>query len=382
MLQQKRQYRSFNEAVEQFRELFESSCTLRMRSDVPVGTALSGGIDSGFVTSTIARLGFAGDGRYKTLVSSFPGSFLDETNDAISVAKNAGVAIEPVPVQTDLDPNHILEAVYQFEEIGGTSPIPFFQLYRGFRERNIVVSLDGHGSDELFGGYSFDLYAKLKDDFPDIYKMRNTLNTIDKMYGFNSAISLKQTMPHFKGELLQKIKKKELTKVFDKEQYLKNKLFHSTFKGIMPTLLRNYDRYSMAAGVEIRMPFLDYRIIGFAFNLPNSFKLRQGYTKAIVREAAKGIVPEKILKNKVKTGWNSPMGEWFAGPWKTWLLDEVHSVDFNNCRLMDTAAYKKRVAAFYKRGNQEHNEGQELWLQLQPYLIEKANQAFREQPAN
>jgi asparagine synthase (glutamine-hydrolysing) len=375
LLEGKPQYRNFNEAVEQFNELFESSCTLRMRSDVPVGSALSGGIDSGFIVSTIAKLGFAKHGVYKALVSSFPGSFLDETADATTIAQNAGVAIEPVVVEPDLHPDHILHAVYQFEEIGGTSPIPFFQLYRAFRKHNRFVTLDGHGSDELFGGYSFDLYEKLKDDFPDIFEMRNTLNSIDKMYGFSNDITLKQTIPHFKGQLLKKIRQKKLTTVFEKDRYYKQRLFHSTFRGMLPTLLRNYDKYSMAAGVEVRMPFLDYRIVDFAFSLPNNYKLRNGFTKAIVRTAAKAILPASILKNKVKTGWNSPMGEWFAGPWKQWLLDEVASQGFKNCDLIDQTKIRNNIKKFYDNG-QDHNSGQNLWIQLQPYLIEKANKVF------
>lgn len=375
LLQQKNQFRSFDEAVEQFNELFTSSCNLRMRSDVPVGSALSGGIDSSMIVSTIAQLGYGSSSGYKALVASFPGSFIDETKDAFVIAKNAGVDVEAVNVNPDIDPNHILHAVYHFEEIAGTSPIPFFQLYQGFRTRNVVVTLDGHGGDELFGGYSFDLYDKLKDDFPNIFEMRHTLNTIDKMLGNSNEISVQQTMPYFKGELLQRIKNKQLLSVFEKEQHYKSKLFHSTFKGILPTLLRNYDKYSMAAGVEVRMPFLDYRLIEFAFSLPNNYKLRNGFTKAIIRTAAKKIVPEKILANKVKTGWNSPMGEWFAGPWKEWLLDETDSSEFNNCNLIDQADIQKRIRKFFET-KADQNSGQELWLRLQPYLIEKANRQF------
>lgn len=375
LLEQKNPFRNYHEAVEEFKTLFASSCKLRMRSDVPVGSALSGGIDSSYVVSTIAQMGFAKEGGYKALVSSFPGSFLDETADAFHIASNAGVAVEPVVVQTDLDPDHLLHAVYHFEEIAGTSPIPFFQLYQGFRNRNVVVTLDGHGSDELFGGYSFDLYPKLKDDFPDIFQMRSTLDTIDKMYGQQNHISLQQTLPHFKGELLKKIRQKDWFFPFAKENYFKQQLFHSTFKGILPTLLRNYDKYSMYAGVEVRMPFLDYRIIEFAFSLPNNYKFRNGFSKAIVRRAARGIVPEPILNNKVKTGWNSPMGEWFAGPWKQWLQDEIHSVDFTNCDLIDRQDIVSKVDQFYS-SKQEHGAGQDLWLQLQPFLIEKANRKY------
>jgi asparagine synthase (glutamine-hydrolysing) len=375
LLEKKCEVKNYNEAVERFRELFESSCKLRMRSDVPVGSALSGGIDSGLVVSTLAKLGFTNTNNYRTLVSSFPGSFLDETTDAKFIAMHAGIGVEAVEVIPHSDPNHILKAIYQFEEIAGTSPIPFFQLYEGFRKRNVFVTMDGHGSDELFGGYSFDLYPKLRDDFPNIFQMRTTLDTIDKMYGQQNSISLLQTLPHFKGELLKKIRQKDRFLLFDKEQHFKEQLFYSTFKGILPTLLRNYDKYSMYAGVEVRMPFLDYRIIEFAFSLPNSYKFRNGFSKAIVRKAARGIVPDHILNNKIKTGWNSPMGEWFAGPWKQWLMDEIHSIDFNNCDLVDRQYILKRVNQFYSN-EQEHSSGQELWLQLQPYLIEKANRQF------
>jgi asparagine synthase (glutamine-hydrolysing) len=374
LLLQKKKHKRFEAAVEEFTSLFQSACSLRMRSDVPVGSALSGGIDSGFVVSTISKLGFSHAG-YKALVSSFPGSFLDETTDAFKVANNAGVPVEAVIVNPDVDPGRILEAVYQFEDIAGTAPMPFYQLYKAFRERNVVVTLDGHGSDELFGGYSFDLYSKLADDFPHILKMRHTLNTIDKMYGFQNQITIKETIPHFKGELLKRIRRQGIMNVLTNERRYNQTLFHSTFKGMLPTLLRNYDKYSMQAGVEVRMPFLDYRIIAFAFSLPNEYKVRNGFTKAIVRKAAEPIVPASILANKVKTGWNSPLGEWFAGPWKQWLLDEVHSTAFTNCDLIDQDDILKRVDHFLT-ANQEQGPAQDLWLRLQPYLIEKANRKY------
>ena len=86
-------------------------------------------------------------------------------------------------------------------------------------------------------------------------------------------------------------------------------------------------------------------------------------------------MPESILTNKLKTGWNSPMGEWFAGPWKEWLLDETGSVGFNNCNLVDQQGIRKKMNLFFQ-SKPDQNAGQELWLQLQPYLIEKANRQF------
>jgi asparagine synthase (glutamine-hydrolysing) len=360
LLQQQNPYRTF----------------LRMRSDVPVGSSLSGGIDSSFLVSTLGCLQRDDGKAYKALVCSFPASSLDETAAALLTAKNAGVEAEAIVVNPNLDPNSILRVVYQFEEISGTAPVPFLQLYKAFRDRNIVVSLDGHGADELFGGYSFDLYSKLSDDFPDLLKMRRTLDTIDKMYGFENNITMNKAWPYFKGELLRKIKERNWLSAFEKEQYYKATLLQSTFYNILPTLLRNYDKYSMSSGIEIRMPFLDHRILEFAFTLPNKYRFRNGFTKAIVRNAAKGIVPDQILSNKVKKGWNSPMHEWFAGPWKEWLFDEVQSLSFTTCDLVDHKSVHALVRNFERNSHPDLNTGQQLWLQLQPYLIEKAFKVF------
>lgn len=376
LLEQKSSFKSFNEAVEQFKELFESSCKLRMRSDVPVGSALSGGIDSGLVVSTISRLGYSKNSDYRAFVCSFPNSTLDESAAALNIANHAGVNLIQVAVQPNIDPNQILKHVYDFEEIYLTAPVSFFNTYKRFRENGIVVTLDGHGGDELFGGYSFDLYPKLKDDFPNIIKMRNTLNAIQAMYGQSASRRLKDVVPHFKGILLEKIKKRKFITFFEKEHHYRNKLFHSTFLGILPTLLRNYDRYSMHAGVEVRMPLLDYRIVAFAFTLPNKYRLRNGFSKAIIREAGRDIIPSSVLRNRLKVGWNSPMYEWFCGPWKEWLMDEISSIDFNKCDLVNHSRIKQLVDLILKADKPEFSQGQELWLQLQPYLIEKANKAF------
>ena len=101
------------------------------------------------------------------------------------------------------------------------------------------------------------------------------------------------------------------------------KIFHIT---ILPTLLRNYDRYSMANGVEIRMPFLDPRLVCFTFSLPWTSKVGGTYTKRIMRDALKGIIPEQIQTRRDKIGWNAPLHEWFKGP----LKKEIETIIQNN----------------------------------------------------
>ena len=106
----------------------------------------------------------------------------------------------------------------------------------------------------------------------------------------------------------------------------------------------------MHAGVEIRMPFLDYRIVEFAFALPNEHKVNDGFSKVLLRNAAKGLLPDNIINNKVKKGWNSPMGEWFSGIWKEWLLDEISSVDFANSTIVDPVDIAGMATSFLTEG--------------------------------
>jgi asparagine synthase (glutamine-hydrolysing) len=367
--------KTFNEATEELGALLVDSCNLRMRSDVPVGTALSGGVDSSLITSIIAQLGYSQSDFYTALIASFPNSMLDETDDAIMVAENARVNYQTVDIIPKVTEDSILWSIFQFEEIVATAPIPFNTTYQAFRRNGVVVTLDGHGADELFGGYTMDLYSKLDDDYPNVLSMRKTLQLLSDMYGGTKLIPFSEVNPHFKARLLADFSSRDFGKLLSSDSY-RTKLHNSTFYGILPTLLRNFDRFSMQAGVEVRMPFLDYRIVEFAFDLKTKYIIKDGFSKAIVREVGKNIVPKQILNNKRKTGWNSPMGEWLKSSLKEWYLDEIHSLGFQKCDLIDVDSYKKRALNYLNSQTINQNEAQSLWLNLQPYLIEKSNSRY------
>jgi asparagine synthase (glutamine-hydrolysing) len=100
------------------------------------------------------------------------------------------------------------------------------------------------------------------------------------------------------------------------------RMFHST---VLPTILRNFDRLSMAHGIEVRMPFMDWRLVTYAMALPESSKSSNGYTKVIARKAMANLMPESIRMGRRKVGFNSPMPEWLNGPlagWTAGLLDQ------------------------------------------------------------
>ncbi len=142
-------------------------------------------------------------------------------------------------------------------------------------------------------------------------------------------------------------------------------IFHIT---ILPTLLRNYDRYSMASGVEIRMPFMDHRLVAYTFSLPWTSKVGGGYTKRIFRDAMKGILPEEIRTRRDKIGWNAPLHEWLQGK----LKKEVGNF-LKNDNL--PAEVHDAWNSFQKKQNPDFFEGQKVWNLLMPYIWKNSFEA-------
>ena len=96
----------------------------------------------------------------------------------------------------------------------------------------------------------------------------------------------------------------------------------------LPFLLHQYDRASMANGIECRMPFMDYRVVEYIFSLPAQSKVGGGYTKRVLREALKGILPDETRLNKTKTGFNAPTTQWFKKELNTWFINQITSKNF------------------------------------------------------
>jgi asparagine synthase (glutamine-hydrolysing) len=154
--------------------------------------------------------------------------------------------------------------------------------------------------------------------------------------------------------------------------HLNQQLYVSTHETILPTLLRNYDRYSMANGVEIRMPFMDHRIVALAFALPWTAKVRGGFSKAIVRDAMACYMPRNVAYRKTKIGFNSPIVDWMQGPLRGFLSDTISSRSFTDCRLIDPAEVTKQIQKVMNDPGAKFAEGERAWTMLSPYLWERA----------
>lgn len=370
----------YEDQVEQFRELFLSSVQLRMRADVKIGTALSGGLDSSCTFLAMSYLnGYGSVGArsasdWQHAVScEFSGSSINESAWAKYVADFAGI---PINFAT-IDPLNcgwsLKDSLWQVEDPYITAPMPMLATYREISKLGIKVTLDGHGADELFSGYGhisaaihdasmsqlmeiIKIQSELRGDEVDITKLF-ALKEYSKFLSKNSLRGLYKKINHLENIQFSDQNHPGYKKLdaLSKSLY---EIFHVT---ILPTLLRNYDRYSMASGVEVRMPFLDHRLVSYCFSLPWTSKLGGGYTKRILRDAVKGIVPDKVRLRKDKLGWNAPMHEWFAEDLAP-VLAQLEKKFPQNKNLL------KAIRQFRGINKKNFQDGESLWAQIQPFL--------------
>lgn len=369
--------KSYDEQVEVLRELFLDACKIRIRSDVPIGTALSGGVDSSTVIGAMNYISKTGaentihDWQH-VFVASLPGTSIDETKYAQMAANYVGLDIQKVIVHANISEEQLLQYVYMCEDPYIACPIAFIQTYQNISEHGIKATIDGHGADELFGGYEFDLAYAVLDDRNN----KKRTQAIWETYNNISEPEYQMSYEEFECsvENISKLKTSIGDVGVNKLDAFNRNLYKQAHMRVLPTLLRCYDRYSMSNGVEIRMPFLDYRIVCFAFSIPWDSKIKDRYTKKIVRDMAAPFMDYNILYRRIKMGFNSPMTEWLQGDMKEFILDTIHSQDFYECELINPLDVSITVHEFYKRERKIYTDGEKVWAALAPFFWKKAMQ--------
>lgn len=367
--------KNYKEQVECLRALFLDAVKIRMRSDVPIGTALSGGLDSSSIVGVMHYLSQKENSSHfctewqNAFVASMPGTINDETQYAEMAAEYIGIDVKKVMIRAPKSEEELMKYVYMSDEPYDTALIPHFQEYRAIRDGGIKVTVDGVGADELFGGYQFDLLQAIQKcscsdkELIDLIQVHNDI-TLKEFH-----VTLEEIMDSRK--MSQTVNRENFISNIKNMDFLNKILYKETHEQILPTILRVTDRYGMASGVEIRMPFLDYRIVNFAFSLPWTSKIRNGYSKAIERDMARPYMTNKILNRKLKIGFNDPLTEWFRGPLREFLLDTIHSRDFIECNLVNSLETTVIVHEFLKNTNITYQGGHEIWSLIVPYLWKK-----------
>ena len=338
----------YKEQVQKFSDIFSSSCALRLRSDVSLATALSGGIDSSSVYSMVYTL-MKNDMHFhlkrtpkewqRAFVGSFPGSFLDERKFAeqeIRFIKGQATYVLP-------DTSHMIDEVIKttklFDSIYFTPLNAISNVYGSMKKQHIKISLDGHGVDEMMYGYPHlvehayrdaviadngEYIADIEDIYTHLFINKEQKKWIGEMRKRNPNIFF-----IYIRNLYHKARFIRQNYIYPKNWTMSEAIMYDEFHHhTLPTILRNLDRASMMHGVEIRMPFMDWRLVTYIFSLPMTSKIGNGYTKRILRDAMRGLVPDSILKRKSKIGFNAPTEIWFNGPLKEFIFDIVHSQAF------------------------------------------------------
>lgn len=317
----------YEDAVSELRRLLLDSIQLRLRSDVPVGTSLSGGLDSSVLVALSAQLGR--EHRRHAFTARFPGYERDEWGYAHEVASAARVvehhAAEPGPEELADD----LETLVcdQEEPFGSTSVYAQWRVMRAARDAGVVVMLDGQGADELFGGYPW---------MSGIAAIASGTSAVARamLAGGRTRESLiRAAAGAYLPERVAKSFRRRLASPYASEDTIadalrfeprapefssgsnaRRELILETFVTSLPTLLRYADRSSMAHAREVRLPYLDRRIAEFALSLPTEFLWRGSVTKRILRDAAKGFVPNRVIDRTEKIAFEPPEARWLSTP--------------------------------------------------------------------
>ena len=381
---------SYEEQIIEFREIFFNACKIRMRADVSIGTALSGGLDSSAIISTMAHIskdqpeGRSSKDWQHAFVASFKGTGLDESYYAQKVVDHIGIPatfleIDPTESLTQLE-----DYFFKFEELYVTNPIPMIKTYQNIKDAGVSVSIDGHGADELLSGYGASLLIAIPEAGFNLSKGYQIIDTYQNLVGskeykyekLNSKTLIygRSILKHFaKKHLgLGYHSPKEGQKSFDSLGSFNQHLYSQSHELVLPTLLRNYDRYSMMNSVEVRMPFMDHNVVTFLLSLPWSSKIRNGYTKAILRDAIAPYMPKDVAFRKTKIGFGSPINDWMRGPMKEYLLDTIESRNFKECSLLNNGKVYDQIKSVINSPSATFFEAESAWNALVPFIWEQA----------
>jgi asparagine synthase (glutamine-hydrolysing) len=345
---------NFEHAKSELERLLDDSLRLRMRSNVKFGIPVSGGIDSSTILSIISRI-LVKDGNSSASIDSFvvmKHGIADETSFAVKSAELANAKLHKVGSAEKLTKDMLKELVSINDDIAFCSEGPHL-LYKNMRKNGCVVSIDGHGADELISGYPNYIISAMKDSIRNL----NLFRLFDLCIIARNIWSLSEVAKPWQGWHIPKLmlmkalkNKKEmpcpannkfgvyvdtcerdpsfdddlksLPNYFDETNKF---LYYDVHFGFLPNLLRFFDHASMAHGVEARTPFLDWRIVSLLFSLKSNLKIGRGFTKLILREIMKGKMHKEVLNRKAKMGFISFSDYYKNSEVKEWIISTIES---------------------------------------------------------
>lgn len=330
------------DAVENFTELFNIAVKRRLRSDVAIGTSLSGGLDSSSITTAIRsvknKTGKA-DG-FQTFSAVFPGFENDESNYINSITKNSGFKNFQVrPTAADLVSDFEKLCHHQEEPFQSSAIFAQYKVFELAKLNNVKVLLDGQGADEILAGYpryihwylqevlsrhkmgavQIERKAFQKNGQPFSWDIKNYFAAFLPSH---AAIQLEKKeylrtrqQPDINPDFLKSVTGREWEGIHKPIVTKLNDILHfNTTEMGLEELLRFADRNSMAHGREVRLPFLNHDLVEFVFSLSSQLKMHEGWTKFLLRKAMDKKLPDEIVWRKNKVGFEPPQKQWMQEP--------------------------------------------------------------------
>ncbi|MEA3315525.1 MAG: asparagine synthase (glutamine-hydrolyzing) [Campylobacterota bacterium] len=322
-------------ALKNIEDILFDSVDVRIKSDVNMGTLLSGGIDSSLISSIYSKIS---DKKIDTFSVGYKtNKKYCELDYANIVAKDIKSNHTPIEISQN-EFIESLEDVFEHLETPHSDPaaIPLYHLMKTIKNSNIKSVLSGEGSDEIFLGY--DNYSK----FLEYYKFKDTLsnyqnsflNNIISSMGGNKEVEYlrrvikKETIYNSFGEIFTSAQRKKLLKKvanFKQEREKKNSIDWMSYIDIKiwlgDALLSKVDRISMSSSIEVRNPFLDYRLVDYSFKIDSNLKVGDT-NKYLLKKIADKYIPKEII-DRPKKGFNSPFNEWLFIEYKDKLLEDI-----------------------------------------------------------
>lgn len=326
------------EAIEQFQFLFNQSIERRLRSDVPTGTSLSGGLDSSSVVATIHQ-----HKQPTYSQSAFTAVFPGFEKDELAYAKKVSDAFQLHHFTTEPTAEGFLNDYkkllwHQEQPLSSSSVYAQYKVMQLAKENNVTVLLDGQGADEILAGYNKYVHWYLQEQFAKFnygFTMQERIqlqqNKIPFQWGFANYMAA--WFPIIANAQLEEIERKKILvhphvrRDYAKEHYdphysvykppvskLNDILYFNTMQQGLGELLHNADRNSMAHSREMRLPFLSHELVEFVFSLPSNLKIHNGFTKYILRKSMEKQLPNEIVWRTDKVGYEPPQKQWMQQP--------------------------------------------------------------------
>jgi asparagine synthase (glutamine-hydrolysing) len=309
----------------QYFDLLEDSVRVRLRSDVSVGSALSGGLDSSSIVYLVnkihSELGLIDKQQTFSCVYSKPEEkHCDESVYIDDLATKLNVKSHKIEPKWEDVPSEHDQVTWAMDTPCANSSMSGWHTYKLIQKNKIKVTLEGQGADEQLGGYLGYIYIHLASlslpellkEAPSFLNVPGALKHVVAGVVFNLLIKL--GCYRVANGLHRRITRSKR----DLDRCLNERLVQDSMTGLV-NLVHYGDRVSMAHSTESRMPFLDYRLAEFLATVPACYKMHDGWTKYLARLAFDGLLPDEICWRKDKMGWPVPEKLWMGGPLKSWF---------------------------------------------------------------